>query len=188
MTRQSDLAHEVTSTFFDKYGPRPELDVSGEDARWHDGSLYSAVSATWHVDALVSNGGWPSVYYDGASRLVPIARDFLNDLGAVGLASACDAAIALGKQTYARLLDSDEPTHQWLEQSLCEHTTDAEWDVPDDTWTKYAQTEDWWRLAADAITKSHPEIVEPLASRDETSPDPDTPRRAPEDAGPPLFD
>lgn len=187
MTRESDLAYEVTSTFLDKYGPRSELDHSGEDARWYDGSLYSAVSATAHIDALVANGGWPSVYYNGGSRFVPIARSFLNDLGAVGLASACDAAIELGRRAHARLHEGREPSALWLEQSLCEHTTDAEWDLPDKTWKKHAETEDWWRWAAKRVMKAHPEIIEHMTKRTRRTVDKDSPEPPSADNAPTLW-
>lgn len=139
---------DIVEAFLELKGPRPELDAAGNDPRWHDGSFYAALYAAWFVEAQVSNGAWPAVYYNDCAWAIPLARDCFRTVGAEELALACESIMSLAEQCSIDHGSGGSPSREWLANSLCEVTNEGYWDVIESLWHQHADSMDWIALAA----------------------------------------
>jgi hypothetical protein len=102
---------------------------------WHDGSDAAALFAVlWHVEPLVFNGGWPSVYYNRHGWTVPIAARGYRLLGFHEAAERCELAARLVAQAEADHPGRDYKAEAWLSDTLMQTIRDEDWDRLDNGW------------------------------------------------------
>ncbi|GMV27820.1 MAG: hypothetical protein AMXMBFR58_38510 [Phycisphaerae bacterium] len=113
--------------------------ASGDSLLWQDGSDAAALLALrWHIEPLVFNGGWPSVYYNGSGWAVPLAARGYRLLGMPAAAERCELAARLVAKAEAEHPDQDRSSDEWLNTTLMDAVGDEAWDRLDDGWFEIA--------------------------------------------------
>lgn len=118
---------------------------------WNDGSDTAAICAVFQIEGMISNGAWPSVYYNRIGWLVPIAARGYRLIGLNAAAERCELAMKMVADAEAAHPDANYTSDEWLASTLMEHIDEPGWDALDDGW--FELTEHTYDLAAAYITR-----------------------------------
>ncbi len=125
---------EILKHFARSHGRELDRELHGGPL-WHTGSDVAALFAIrWHLEPLISNGAWPSVYYNNVGWVVPIAARGYRLLGMSECADRCDLAIELVRAAEASHPGHDYSSQEWLSSTLMEAISETDWDKLDDGW------------------------------------------------------
>lgn len=102
---------------------------------WEASSNAGALLAIWwHLEPMISNGGWPAVYFNRCGWAVPLAARGYALLGMHECAARCELAMRLVKDAEERHPGEDHESETWLDSTLMHAINDADWDRLDDGW------------------------------------------------------
>lgn len=102
---------------------------------WDDGSDIAALMAMRvHVEPLIFNGGWPSVFYSRAGWAVPLAARAYRLLDMPECAVRCEHALRLVREAERANPEADFGSDEWLSSGLMQAISDEEWDGLDEGW------------------------------------------------------
>lgn len=118
---------------------------------WDDGSATAAICAVCQIEEMISNGAWPSVYYNRIGWMVPLAARGCRLIGLNAAAERCERAMKMVADAEAAHPDADYASDEWLTSTLMQHIDEHGWDALDDGW--FELTKDTYDHAAAYITR-----------------------------------
>ncbi|GJQ30082.1 MAG: hypothetical protein HBSAPP03_19660 [Phycisphaerae bacterium] len=126
--------HAIVKQFEDRYARTlGRADRGGPP--WNDGSDAAALLAIWwHLEPMISHGGWPSIYYNRVGWAVPLAARGYRLLGMHECAERCGLALRLVGEAEARHPGADCGSDEWLSCTLMDEINDEQWDMLDTGW------------------------------------------------------
>lgn len=114
---------------------------------WDDGSDAAALLAIWLcLEPMISNGGWPAVYYNRIGWSVPLAARGYRLIGMPRCAQRCEQAMAMVRNAEAAHPGEDYASYAWLSDGLMQAVGTSAWDLLDEKWFELT-TETYERVA-----------------------------------------
>lgn len=121
-----------------------------------DGSDTAAILAIlWALEPMISNGGWPAVFYNHVGWSVPLASRVYRILNMPECAARCELALQLVCAVELAHPGRDYSSDDWLSDTLMQAISEADWDRLDNDWftltqATYANIVRWLRTRAAA--------------------------------------
>lgn len=105
-----------------------------------DGSETAAILAIlWALEPMISNGGWPAVFYNCVGWSVPLAIRGYRILNMPECAARCDLAVQLVHAVELAHPGRDYTADDWLSGTLMQAISEADWDRLDNDWFTLTQ-------------------------------------------------
>jgi hypothetical protein len=130
-----DADYQLVRRFQDRYGPfYPQT--------WRDdgSDIAALIAISSHVEPMIFNGGWPSVFYNRGGGAVPAACRGYRLLGLAACAERCELAMSLCSRAEAAYSGRDHTDDEWFESTLMQTIDHKEWDALDDGWFDLTST------------------------------------------------
>jgi len=95
----------------------------------------SPIIAVWrHIEPMIFNGGWPSVFYNRLAWSIPKAALGYSLVGMQECADRCNRALDLSRRAESRFPGMNFASDEWLSDHLMQSISEDEWDSLDDGW------------------------------------------------------